>query len=366
MAYGLLELFIKQMTHRVLYSWSLVFIFIITILFFRVLLLITGEERSDSASSNPDPREKVDTDVNERASVDDSEIKRLAGIDSQRASHVSTAGSQTAGQIIIPSDQGEELDGSILELIGNRLIQEKILATDIHKDLAIRWKDVLIKGLPLEDKTKLIEKYPPPANCIEIMPPKLNAEVKASLQEAIIKKDTRVVTRQQRIAACLASLGKSLSLVLKTNHPEHLTLLENLSDAARLLADVQHDDSQIRRSLILSSLNTSVKDTLNSSPVDEWLFGKDLDEQVKAAKLLERSTKDLKPEAKLQGSTSKNSKGPPNRPFYKKPQQMLGGKYQQYSGKQQQYSGRGTWKSHKPTRGQNRGYMNQGQPKKWN
>lgn len=117
-------------------------------------------------------------------------------------------------------------------------------------------------------------------------------------------------------------------------------LLENLSDAARLLADIQHDDSLMRRNMILSNLNTSLKDTLNCSPVDEWLFGKDLDEQLKLAKVLERASKDLRPEMKVQNPGSKNIKGAPSRPFYKRTQQTLGGKQQQYSERQQRYSGR--------------------------
>ena len=46
---------------------------------------------------------------------------------------------------------------------------------------------------------------------------------------------------------------------------------------------------------------------LKKTPIGELLFGKQLDEKIKAAKILERSSKDLKIPAKI----PKNSRGPP-------------------------------------------------------
>lgn len=235
-------------------------------------------------------------------------------------SMVQSSGSQSDIQDKPQEKTDEELDGKILELMGKRLILDRLPAPDIHKDFVVRWQEILLKGLPPAEKKRLLDKYPPPKNCTSIDPPKLNPEVKVTLTETIIKKDARVVDRQERIAACLASLGKSLTSILKANRSEDLALLENLSDAARLLADVQHDDSLIRRSLILSNLNASLKDTLNATVVDE-LFGKNLEVQLKAAKLLEQSSQVLKPEAKPKSSVPKNAKGPPRRPPYKKPTQ---------------------------------------------
>ena len=138
--------------------------------------------------------------------------------------------------------------------------------------------------------------------------------VKTALQEAAIKRDDRIVAKQEKIAACMAANRKVLSATL-ANDKENLTLVELLSDSSRLLADMHHDESLVRRSLILANINASVKETLNVSAIDEWLFGSDLDEKLKSRKSMEISCKDIRPLAKNQPSKgSKNLKTPPRQP----------------------------------------------------
>ncbi|CAH1969169.1 unnamed protein product [Acanthoscelides obtectus] len=69
---------------------------------------------------------------------------------------------------------------------------------------------------------------------------------------------------------------------------------EKLSDAGRLLSDVHHTLSVSRKELAILNLNKEWKETLIDSPVDEWLFGEDLEERLKAAKSLQFSSKQLK------------------------------------------------------------------------
>ncbi|CAH1973240.1 unnamed protein product, partial [Acanthoscelides obtectus] len=71
-------------------------------------------------------------------------------------------------------------------------------------------------------------------------------------------------------------------------------LIEKLSDAGRLLSDVPHTLSVSRKELAILNLNKEWKETLIDSPVDEWLFGEDLEERLKAAKSLQFSSKQLK------------------------------------------------------------------------
>ena len=70
--------------------------------------------------------------------------------------------------------------------------------------------------------------------------------------------------------------------------------LETLSDASKIIADLQHDESVIRRNLILSSVDDSIKETLLATQIGEFVFGQDLEEKVKAAKALQCMAKDLK------------------------------------------------------------------------
>ncbi|XP_011691369.1 PREDICTED: uncharacterized protein LOC105452174 [Wasmannia auropunctata] len=94
-----------------------------------------------------------------------------------------------------------------------------------------------------------------------------------------------------------------------------VALIKKLSEAARLMADVQRDESLTRRSLVLTAISSSQKETLESSVSDEWLFGTKLGDRIRAAKTIEKSGKDLKTKPKVTART-KNFKAPPRRqPF---------------------------------------------------
>ena len=78
----------------------------------------------------------------------------------------------------------------------------------------------------------------------------------------------------------------------------------------RLLADSIHDETVIRRSLILASINISIKDTLSSSTADEFLFGNKLSDNLKSAKIIEQSAQDLRAQKTSHLRSTKNFKGP--------------------------------------------------------
>ncbi|XP_077268734.1 uncharacterized protein LOC143900870 [Temnothorax americanus] len=204
------------------------------------------------------------------------------------------------------------LDKDVLDVIGKRFAEERTLAEPLHSDVVARWEEILKLGLPTEEQAELLKKYPPPSNCTRIDPPKLNPEVKACLQEAVWKRDERIVSKQAKISTCLAAVGKGLSTLFRhKGEGENLAVIEALGHTSRLLADLHHDESSIRRTLILANINAAMRETLSSTVIDEWLFGKELSESVKAAKLIETSSKDLKRPQKSQGTTSsKNAKAP--------------------------------------------------------
>ncbi|XP_046603714.1 uncharacterized protein LOC124297113 [Neodiprion virginianus] len=206
------------------------------------------------------------------------------------------------------------LDPAILEILGRRFLEDRVLAEAIPKDLVVRLEEILKTGLPTEDRVSLIKKHPPPSNCVIIDPPRVNPEVQASLHGSVVKRDERIHAKQSKITACLAAIVKVFSRVLEGG-AEKLLILELLGDASRLLADLLHDESIIRKSLILANLNVSCKETLNATVPDEWLFGQQLEEKLKAEKALESSRKELKAPQKPQGQkNSKNSTAPPRRP----------------------------------------------------
>ncbi|XP_026669410.1 uncharacterized protein LOC113464355 [Ceratina calcarata] len=112
-----------------------------------------------------------------------------------------------------------------------------------------------------------------------------------------------------------------MDLMLKGDNLDKLVLLEHLSSTANLLADLQHNETAIRKSLILKNVSPTARETLKDTVANAWLFGGGLDEKVKASKVLQRSAQELRPTAKpsknRDNKNPKNFKSPPRRFRYK-------------------------------------------------
>lgn len=166
-----------------------------------------------------------------------------------------------------------ELQQEILNVIGPRLETDKKTAAAVHKDVSLRWSEILKKGLPSVEIKILLDEYPAPENCTFITVPKLNAEITAAIQETAIKRDKRIVKKQARIAAGLAAVGRAISFALRMDGSQKIELLEYLSDGGRLLASIHREESLARKSFILSNLNSALnsalKTTLSNTSVDE-------------------------------------------------------------------------------------------------
>ena len=99
-----------------------------------------------------------------------------------------------------------------------------------------------------------------------------------SLNETSSKRDGRLVQKQNKITAYLALLGSTIVDVINdkklNSDAQKLSttqalLFRKLSEATRLLADLQRDETLTRRSLILATINSSLKEALESSMADE-------------------------------------------------------------------------------------------------
>ena len=109
--------------------------------------------------------------------------------------------------------------------------------------------------------------------------------MKIIIQEPVFNRDTRILLKQSKLTSGLADAGKAMTLVLKqVQLEENLKIRECLGDVGSLLADLQHDESTIRRSLILANINPTLKSALKETQADEYLFSNKLDEVLKAAR----------------------------------------------------------------------------------
>ncbi|XP_049880301.1 uncharacterized protein LOC126376797 [Pectinophora gossypiella] len=68
----------------------------------------------------------------------------------------------------------------------------------ILQTLASRWQNIMRDGLNKETKEQIIKKYPAPLN-FAITAPALNPEIKATLSDSALKRDNRIIWRQNQM-----------------------------------------------------------------------------------------------------------------------------------------------------------------------
>lgn len=211
-------------------------------------------------------------------------------------------------------DKETELDKDILDLLGEEPSKDKKYGQNLKNELAVRWLHILTTGLKKETRKDLLEKYLIPENCKNIDAPILNPETKAALSETLVKKDKAIESKQKQRAAALSSLGEALTCLFDLGFKE-TSVIKPLLDAARLICDLQHHDSLIRRSFICSTLKKEVKDQLYNTEIDKYLFSEKLADTLKAAKAIQKSGTDMKISSQVK--TKKSAAA--NRPLNSKP-----------------------------------------------
>lgn len=194
-----------------------------------------------------------------------------------------------------------DLPTEVLNLIGEDPDGTKVNGYTLHQALTARWSKILSSGLSKEKKEQLIAKCCVPDNCKTLIPPLVNKEIVPCLSGAYIKRDSCYVNFQDQLGRGLASLGKGIDAVLEKGQDISPNLREkilpSLTEAGQIFSNLFFDISQTRRTLILPMLSKSVKEVVETSVPGEYLFGDGLAEKVKEAKILEKTAKDLRPQA---------------------------------------------------------------------
>ncbi|CAG9137648.1 unnamed protein product [Plutella xylostella] len=194
---------------------------------------------------------------------------------------------------LVTEEENSQLDPEVLDLLGSDPTQIKEFGDDLHKEVANRWKHILLNGLTKEEKSELSKHYLPAENCAFIRPPKLNPEVKSALHDLNIKKDAYSEKKQDVMASCLSAIGKALNMTLTERHSDP-ELIKILSDAGRLLCDIHHRESVSRRFAIINAVNKSKRDTIKNTKIDHNLFGSNLTEHLKTSKAISVSASELR------------------------------------------------------------------------
>ncbi|XP_045541582.1 uncharacterized protein LOC123723079 [Papilio machaon] len=201
-----------------------------------------------------------------------------------------------------------ELDDELMQVLGEDPSKANTPGKDIQSDLAVRLQYIATSGLSKETRKELLSKYLLPGNCTLINAPDLNAEVKAAIPDTIYKRDQGIKTRQKQTATATSCLAEALTMLLSAE-TRNMILIKLLMDASRLLCDTQYQDSVTRRNFILYNLKKDVKEQLQATKVDKYLFSQGLADTLKAAKTISKSGADLKQSISTQQTQKKTDKG---------------------------------------------------------
>ncbi|XP_060806494.1 uncharacterized protein LOC132903258 isoform X1 [Amyelois transitella] len=239
--------------------------------------------------------------------------------------------------------EDSNLDEEILNVLGVApapLPKKEIL----HKEVADRWTKILSRGLDKEEREPLHKDNIEFQNVPKMIAPKLNKEVAAAMNEGARKRDQVIENRQKQISTALSCIGQALQMALQNIQENKISIIKKMNDAGRLLCDSLFLDSRGRRTLVLSTINKDLKDSLLETEAGEFLFGENLTEKIKTAKAVQKSGKDLKSDDKKKPFVKQNEnkdktnnnktlnwRGPPRAGIQQRSQRSGGQPYHRYN-----------------------------------
>lgn len=212
------------------------------------------------------------------------------------------------------------LDPELLAALGESTSDTPEFGDEIHENLATLWLPLLKKGLPKENKEKILKENLVPKNCRLLQAPKLNAEISAAVSDMVRNRDKKLSTQQQQLGAGITAVNKAMTTLLTSD--DKTKTLKCLSDGSRILSDLHYDLTSYRAKLITPCLDKTFLRVLQDTERDETLFGNTLAEKIKASKTIERQGHQIKrtnpavkPPTTFRFPYSGNSMGPPRYPF---------------------------------------------------
>lgn len=188
-----------------------------------------------------------------------------------------------------------QLSDEVLSLLGKSGTKISKEGEPLQEKLSEIWTSILQTGISEKERSDLMSNFPIPENCPLLEPPKLNPLIQKAVSEATTKRDIKFSAFQNQLGAGIVAIGVAITNILKEKRGEqNVTLLKPLGEAGRLLADLFHQESCLRRELSAFTLKQELKEEILKSPIDQWLFGQDLQARIDNHKSMSRSSLDLK------------------------------------------------------------------------
>lgn len=196
---------------------------------------------------------------------------------------------------VTETDKPLMMSPHIIEALGENPATATDVGEAIHNEIAIRWKNFLTKGMGKEATQEMIKKYPIAENCIQLKGPRLNGEIETCLPRQVISHDKFMTMIQDRIANGLTNLGSVMSEIIKNpDGAPFKEILPKLADSTQMLCGVHHTLSIHRRYQVKPYLKGDCKKVIDDCPINEYLFGTELLDRVKANQALTKAGKEMK------------------------------------------------------------------------
>lgn len=174
-------------------------------------------------------------------------------------------------------------------ILGADPTSSKKEGTPINEVLIPRWSSYLRKGLDKETKDALANQCFVAPNCPGLVAPKLNPEVESALRDNEQKRDGFLSQLQNRLGVSMSVIAIAMDPLLKGEQPVREVMMTLLANAAKILAGVHHSLSAHRQHVLGPVLNQNIKKVALAAGVDDYLFGADLGDRVKAAQTMEKA-----------------------------------------------------------------------------
>lgn len=188
-----------------------------------------------------------------------------------------------------------EIDTQILEALGVNPETLRKMGGEIHVEISSRWRSYLTEGLEKERREQLIKKYPPAGNCTNLIPPIMNPEISICLSKEANSQDFVFSQLQTQLGSSLSALGNVMSQMMEdSNKVAADKYLIQLADSAQMMCNVHNYISKHRRYSVKPYLKQEFAKSIENCPIDEFLFGKSLNDSVKATQALKKAEQELK------------------------------------------------------------------------
>ncbi|KAF6214027.1 hypothetical protein GE061_011756 [Apolygus lucorum] len=226
------------------------------------------------------------------------------------------SGACSSGQVAEISEDVVDINilpDEILSILGADPNQENKEVISFHDALVSRWNHLLEQGLKKDETSSLLQLYPLPTNIPALSPPSLNPEVQPLLTKQDLLREGSYVELQRQLGIGLGALGRGVNALLEGGtHVPRESILTFLSDSGRILTNLFHRITVIRRNLITPVFDKNIRDKVSDvTSHSGLLFGSDLIDKIRNVKSLEQASKQLKPVKgpSVQSSVSRSYKG---------------------------------------------------------